>query len=331
MTRMPDLERELVAAAQRRFAPSHRRRGWLARMRPWRLAPVAAVLLVAVVAGAAMRGGSDPELEAPPRPANPAPTLKELRSGPVGPLLEYADPSVRPVSLRAGEYTVVAWGEEGGHACFSAARANAAGYSCASAGRLAMSLPGSGGTAGDWLGDDGKQIVYGLARGDVEAIDVEIGETRKAAVLDDRLLTVEVTETERRAIELDGGKVPPAGPISLRLFAAILPDDERSRGMDATLHLRRRGRQATRTDARGVAIVYEVSTHCYREPKLDNTEFTERTGLGSPVTACREFWDTRGFRGTPKPERLAACINRDGQYMVFPAGPGICKRLGLQP
>ncbi len=348
MSRLPDLERELLGAAQRRFPAAGRRRAGLHRPRLRMLVPVAAVLLALVVGATALRS-QDPEVEAPADPARS--TLYELIAGPLGPALRPggntpADPAVTPVSLRVHDadgdaWLAAAYAARDGTACFSAATDApgavelAGGTNCVAVGRLkgqvALDRGISWGQPSEAVPPDGgSRIVYGVVSEDARAVEVVLGPATQSARLTD-VFEMPVSDRERQAMERDGGGPGPA-PLHMRLFAAAFTEAQ-APGDPLTLPARAR---VTYADGEGRAFTLQgmpeqSEAACYWEPRLD-AEVAELSGPGGPVQVCRRYWETVELPGpTPDPERLVACAAPEGAPRVFPGGPGVCADLGLEP
>ena len=250
MTHLPDLERELDAAAHRRFArpaacrPS-RVSAWL---RPRLLVAVAAALL-ALVVGTALLRGQDPEVEAPAGPpaavGTPSATLDELVKGPLGGELGSggaipADPRVAPVSLNVraegDEWIAAAYAGPGGTACFVATLADSrernavGGTNCVAAGILGLQVHDRGASfaqpSESRPPQRGSRIVYGVVGADAESARVTLGGATRPATIAPGVLEIALDETQR-GMGSDGRPgSPDLRTARLRLFAAAFTELE---------------------------------------------------------------------------------------------------------
>ena len=334
MTRLPDLERELVAAAQRRYAAAPRRRLRLGGLRV--LLPAAALLLAVVVIGSGLRG-SDPEIEAPAgKPTPPAQTdLQALVPAPLGAAGQnLAAPDMRPVVMKVEDAggsrrTVVAFADPHMNACLVVA-SGAGGAGCSSAGMLRYDLERRD-PAWELEAQGDTRVVYGLVGTGARAVEVELGSAARPARIHDDVFVTRVTEEERRSNEYDGER-PALGDVRSRLFAVAFTSEQVPGDPDATPARLR----VTYADGKTVESELprvrpaETAPGCYREASLD-TDVAVPDGAGSPVEICTRFWRETGFEGAREPERLTACEGGGNSARVFPGGPDVCARLGLEP
>lgn len=335
MTRLPDLEAELVAAARRRYAPSRRRRLGLPGLRL--LVPAMAALVVAFGAATALRG-QDPEIEAPAgTPSPPAHTrLQDLVATPLGAAgQELATPGERPVTMtvkdaRGTRWHVVAYAAPYGNTCL-VATSFLGGAGCLTTGTLRHDLEKRD-PPWELDADVDSRIVWGLVGIDAERVQVSLGSASRRAQLHERVFVTRVTEEERRTNEFDG-KPPEPGPVKARLFAVAFTDEEVPGDPDATPATLR----VTYEDGKTVDSVLprpsssDKPAGCYPEADLDAV-MEIPGGEGSPVEVCRRFWRETGFPGRREPDRLTVCEGPgDAAPLVFPGGPDVCARLGLDP
>ena len=321
MTRIPALEQELVTAAARR----RRRRP---RMSLRVLVPAVAALLVATT----LVRFDDPEVEAPAGPGISA--IESLRTGPLAGAVTGADPRFAPVSATAGPWTVAAFTKDGNVCMAAGTDADPTSDSgCSSAGLLAGGLERDQGVMYEISASGSSRLVFGLAQAGVRTLDIEIGDAKRRALVVTRPFTTEVTEQERRSVELDGGEVPPAGPVSFRLFVATFTATEVPDPDTVKLEFSMAYEDGTRASTGVLGFLNDGADSpagCYREASL-GTDTAVPGGPGTPVEVCRKFWDETGFEGTPEPEQLTACEGNGNTAWVFPGGPEVCERLGLPP
>ena len=328
MTRIPDLERELAAAAQRRYGPSRRRRRVPAWVSPRLLAPVACLLLIAMVAGTALRV-TDPEVEAPPRPAEPQPSLAELRQGPLSEVLGDADPSVEPVSVEVDPWLAVAFGGPDETVCLSSTGSGRPAAGCTHSASLRGVLRHDASAHYERVDTMKGQLVFGLVEEGAKAVKVELaGEDDQEAVLSAQLLTTRITRKQLQTVSNSRYSLGSPGIVRFRLFAAHFPRRTSDPVAGSIVVTDRQGETATTVMALGPGDD-EVAVGCYSEASVD-ADTAAPGGGGDPVDVCRRFWDETGFAGEPEPDQLTAC-DGNGVVSVFPGGPEVCARLGLEP
>ena len=231
MTRIPELERELLAAAHRRYgtAPARRRRPVPTWLRPRLLLPVAALLLTVVVAGNALRDGGQPEVEVPAARYHPSttPTIDELLRGPLRGLVgrSVVDASVPPVSMTVGSgrerWVVAVYSGRAGNVCVATvpeirSKRRHGGTSCSPAVSVAMSATGRDSALGGVMTGTGR-LLFGMVAEDAREVRVG-GRVPRRAALSAGVFERPLTESEQRTARENGH--PDLRRVRLRVYAA---------------------------------------------------------------------------------------------------------------
>lgn len=190
MTRIPQLEQELVAAAARRSRPRLVR--WPS---PRLLVPVVAAVL-AVWFVAPLQRTQETEIEVPAArfAASARPPSEDLLRGPLGTLVDapMIDERVRPLVMTPAGWVVAVFAAPDGKVCVSATPEDPSlrfhgGTSCSPVSAVAGAIRGrTSGLGGLTVGTE--SLVYGLVHED--ARDVVVGEDEQRAALSEDVFAI---------------------------------------------------------------------------------------------------------------------------------------------
>ena len=238
MSRIPELERELVAAANRRYGTATARRR-LPSLRGLRvLLPVAAAALLAILVVPGLRG-TEPEMDVPPASFAPStrPTVDEFLRSPLRGLVDRSmvDARVAPLVMTpttgsGGRWVVAMFAGRDGKLCVSATPRDPekryhGGTSCGLVESMAAATRARrAGLTNETIGP--ATLVYGVL--DESAREVRVGPDGRLAGLSSEVLRVGEARLRLYYAEFRRGELTPGVDMS-ELTTVTYADGERRR------------------------------------------------------------------------------------------------------